>query len=142
MNAWDARQAFNLDGSVKPCLMPARSAKSATRSLTIHRSMFVSYRMRIVRRLGDSMNDVTVWEPEDARCRQHAIDCGVDLTCAAVVAIGEGFNNRNYAGITLRHGVNDPETGGVVLHAGTVMNNYLVRWLLQWGVDYIIVDAA
>lgn len=85
--------------------------------------------MRIPRRLGDSM-----YHDE---ARQHALDCGLDMTgaCARYIT-GDCYDACGYAAA---HAVIDPVHLDVLVRPGTVFTRRMLEWLRAFGVDYVTV---
>lgn len=65
--------------------------------------------------------------------RQHAIDCGLDMTCADAIGIEDA------AGHTLAHHVCDPVHLDRLILSGTTLTQRQVQWLMSFGVDYVTV---
>lgn len=71
-----------------------------------------------------------------ATFRQHAIDCGVDLTGCSVVPTNDS------ADCTVARPVVDPETQMHLLAPGQVILPADIRLLNSYGVDYVICEKA
>ena len=71
-----------------------------------------------------------------AALRQHAVDCGLNMTRADVVPLTD---DDDAVGTTLAHDVLDPEYEDVILHSGTTLTHRLVAWLRTFGVDYVTI---
>ena len=83
----------------------------------------------MVRRLGNFMFH--------SQARQHALDCGLDMTGADAVYITDDcYDAKGYA---LAHMVLDPVHGDALLMPGTVLTRRLIEWLRSFGVDYVTV---
>ena len=72
-----------------------------------------------------------------SEARQHALDCGLDMTGAdARYITGDCYDAKGFA---LAHAVIDPEHGDWLLMPGTVLTHRLIEWLRSFGVDYVTV---
>lgn len=65
--------------------------------------------------------------------RQHALNCGLDMTCAIAVAL------QDSVGCTVAHTVIDPVYMDRLILSGTTLTVRLVQWLETFGIDYVTV---
>lgn len=71
----------------------------------------------------------------DCEYRQHALDCGLDMTGADA----RSLSDYDAVGFALAHSVHDPVYCDLLLRPGTVMTRRLVEWLRSFGLDYVTV---
>ena len=67
----------------------------------------------------------------NAEYRQHAIDCGLNMTCADACHVMEAN------GCTVAHAIYDPVHGDKLVHSGTTLTLRMCQWLSTFGVDYV-----
>lgn len=69
--------------------------------------------------------------------RQHAIDCGLDMTGSDARYICQDCYDA--CGFAVAHTIIDPVHLDTLVRPGTVLTRRMIEWLRTFGIDYVTV---